>query len=870
MATPARLAALVACLGMAVLSTGCPEEKEPEPVIEQSDTPVVDVVDEEQPRDASVGFGVGAQCARTIDCRFGLKCIESLCRATGTTPNGGACILTEECAEEQGLQCAPTGLCLEAGTGTEGAACASAADCERGLYCHAQGLAGYCATSGSGDIDAVCADSGGCLSGLACGPAGVCITPSVLFGFEPWEGVACEEQDFIGPARPYFELPDGAVTEFFRLPHPNDARRIGGKLDLFGFPTPGPGLVGVDLVERIAAAAEETQDGFSTTPNVVFRYSRNMEIKSIWGEGNEVVPAATLHYVNIDADSVDYGRRIGFSWQTTDGGDSRYICRRWTSVKVDPHDPLDPATTYAVYLTTGILTSDDEPMVADADWTAMMGNAPPADPVGAPAWDVYQPLRDYLDGEGIPRSDVIGGTVFTTRGSPAVLTALRTAIQAPAIPAPTQITTCTEGAVSPCDDGIFPGTGVQPSGHVRGCFGERDDVWELHMKLALPRAQKGNAPYFEPANGGGLELSLTGEVVLQGTEDVCVSVSIPKTGTMPAQGWPVVLYAGDTDETFRSSVDALGAALSAVTASIPDAADEDAAPTEVATGLAVIGWEGPMSGPRRGPGVEVSTDALMVNLRNPLAAIGNMQQGAADVFELARVVKTLVIPAASSPTAADIRFDPARIALAGHGRGASIGLLAAPYEPAISATMWSSAGASTARMLLARTAPVDTARLFAIEIQELDAGGPEDLDERHPAVGLLAGFLSGVDATDHANVLSNPGVSSKHSLLVYGLRDHYTPALSSDPLARLLKVDLVKPELKKVSSIDDVKGPLSLNVDDVITAAMVQGEPPVDPDTLEDQYDGHFVLFEDGDVSAQVQGYFATWAVSGTPVVPAR
>ena len=63
-------------------------------------------------------------------------------------------------------------------------------------------------------------------------------------------------------------------ADFYRLPFPNDLRvRADGTLDLSDFPRPGLTLLGVDLVDLYADAAEADFAGFASIDVVSFRFS---------------------------------------------------------------------------------------------------------------------------------------------------------------------------------------------------------------------------------------------------------------------------------------------------------------------------------------------------------------------------------------------------------------------------------------------------------------------------------------------------------------------------------------------------------------------------------------------------------------------
>lgn len=798
-------------------------------------------------------LGVGEACElaadQSSDCRIGLVCASGACRAVGTSGINIPCILSDECGD--GLYCGLTGTCQPVGVGAAGAPCASSGECATGQYCQVLGFTGVCAPTGSGDLGAACGGQGDCLGGLLCGAEGTCEVGGIAFGFRPWGGVSCAAADE-GPARVHFEVPVGdPEADFFRLPFPNDIRMAGGRLSLDGFPTPGPGLVGFDPVARIVAAAEQVQKGFSRVPVVFFRFSQPPDFATVEGNpANAAGNPVTLRYVNIDPDSPAFGAGQSFGWTTTDGG-GRYICPRFVEVRVPWEAPLQEGTTYAVLLLKGLRSVDGEAMEPDADFAAMMANTRPAASALAQAWDAYAPLRAWLDGEGTPRSSVLAAAVFTTQETSAPMVALREAVQAAPVAAPASMTLCAEGVASPCDDGL------SGDAHQRGCFAAGAEVDEVHLRLELPRVQTGTRPYLEPADGGGVVSSASGAVSLQGTESVCVALTLPKQGAMPAAGWPVVIYGHGTGGSFRAGAANVGALLSGV-------------PVGASTvRMATLGWDGPMHGERRG--ADIDPEALYFNVGNPVAARGNAWQGAADVFALVRAIKAFDVAAAKSPTGKAIRFDASRVAYLGHSQGAQYGPLVVPYEPGIGAMVLSGAGAGLVRATLDKTSPVDGRLGIGVALQEFTDQGVRDIRESHPALTLLQGLFGPVDPLDHAQrVLATPPAPNppRHVLHIYGLGDTYTPPSASDLLVRNLRIPLAHTGAgdppHPIGGAEVVATPLSANLQSgKATGASVQVAAPTTGD-------GHFALFVDAGVREQLRQFLGTWVATGVPVVVAR
>src|SRR4029077_8562838 len=90
--------------------------------------------------------------------------------------------------------------------------------------------------------------------------------------------------------------------------------------------------------------------------------------------------------------------------------------------------PLEPNHTYAVFVTTGLLSDTGTPAAPDADFTAVMAATRPTDAVLAHAWDAYQPLRNYLTSKGIDASTVASAAVFTVQDAPGHMGRLATSV----------------------------------------------------------------------------------------------------------------------------------------------------------------------------------------------------------------------------------------------------------------------------------------------------------------------------------------------------------------------------------------------------------------------------------------------------------
>lgn len=824
--------------------------------------------------DASVGnVGVGGACTNDGQCRHGLTCDQTVftCQPTPTVMAGGMCQLTAQCVV--GLYCANDGTCHPAGTAAPGEVCTDTSSCVRGAVCvrSAPGLYGSCeiprgttvtvgdasvtsdaSVTGSTtpmsahDIGQACTDVLDCLGGLTCESTSHSCQPGTVNSIpHPWTGEQCTDMPE-SVVRAYFEIPaaDGTPAhDFFRLPFPNDIRRDpAGHPNLTGFPHPGPGLVGVDLLDLYLRASERELDGFGTNQLVYFRFSGSVDFDTLSFDN--------IHVVDLTTGGAPSSSRFGAST-----GGTRYLCSNFLVIGTNAGDPLEPGHTYAVYLTNGIhyrpsncgadaSTCATLPVQRDEDFTLMLAPTPPADPNKARAWMAYASLRTHFASHAIDPNTVINAAVFTTQDPRRTVAAMRDVVRAQPAPTASGFVNCDTGAMSPCDDGL---TGAA---HTRGCPAQMDPAFiELQGTLPVPVFQHGTRPYNTPGEGG-IDRDAMGRPVVQSTENVCVTVTIPRGVAAPAGGWPVVLYGHGTGGSYRSGVtEGLARALA-------DIDNGDSTHSHIA----LVGYDGVMHGPRRGAGENGSPNTLFFHFDNPLAARDNVLQGAADVFALTRALESVSL--AMLPTAADTTaFDPAHIVFLGHSQGATVGTPAVPYEPGISATVLSGAGGDLRTSLTTKTHPVDIASLVPLALQDPSA------DASSPPLQVFQAFFERSDAVNYGrNFLWNPimGVPMRSVVQVYGLGDTYSTEGTMQALASTLGVTAANPIPRGTMGWPSSGADLPLmdnfrTSNGAATAVLLESDPM-------GAYDGHFVLFRDAALQTRVMRFIVS-TVNGMAAV---
>lgn len=796
------------------------------------------VTDDDLPPGTPAGGGIGAACSAAETCRRGLVCDPSgHCAAGHATLEGQPCAISDECAS--GLYCSAMHQCAKGGSGQSGDGCQSDADCSDGLRCTIVGLGAECAPEGTGDLGATCTTSGDCYGGLACtgGKCAQAAPGTPPFGLSTWPGTACESEG--GAPAAWFHVPRGTDDgDFYRLPFPNDIRTKNGHPDLTGHPTPGSDLLGYDLVDRYLRAIEQENDGFGPYQTVYFRFDVGLDFAS-WQNAKDGV-----QIVDLTKGDPDYGRRLGLQWYAS-GGRTKYICQNWMGVRPANGAPYTPGHTYAILLSANGGTDDKGGKLAQGeDFPAMLASSAPGDATLAAAWKAYQPLRDYIASGAIDAASILNASVFTIGHPRRTAEKLEASLQAAAAPTASGWVKCGAGVTSPCSDATGP----------RACGGDDPAFDELQALVELPIFQQGTAPYLKPEDGGQIDSS-GGTIPVVRTEKVCMSLTIPKGATMPANGWPVVVYAHGTGGHYRSAITEGVAGMLASA----DTGQGTAA-------IAVLGIDQVQHGPRRN-GSTASPNDLFFNFANPHAARDNALQGAADQMSLARFAATLDLAAAESPTGSEIKLDPSAIGFWGHSQGATEGGIAVPYSKEIAGAVLSGEGASLMHALLSKTSPVNIAAAVPFALGDPDPNDPTKLaaGDMHPILSLLQSYIDPADPLNYAVLMaaSPPsGTTGHHVFQPYGLGDTYAPPITEQTYALAAQLGLVAHD-PSVTTPDDFgltesAAPFGPNFG-ALTAAVREYAPS--------GYDGHFVATRNPVAKGDVARFLGLLALGKTPVV---
>ncbi|MBN2799058.1 MAG: hypothetical protein JXX28_07910 [Deltaproteobacteria bacterium] len=754
----------------------------------------------------------------------------------GTHLQGEPCTATSQC--ETFTACTGNGVCDfygEVGTAGLGEACASSLFCQIEYACSAEGLCAPPGSEGTGSFGDSCEGEGDCQASLRC-EEGACAGVPI----PAWAGGACEQRGSDeGPLRIYYQVPrSGTSGDFFRLPFPNDLRVDEDEVDLTGFPDPG---VQVDAVGGAMSAwitaASWSFSGFGTQAPVFFRASTALDLGdlSVGPVGHGTTGIVDLTPGPAFGQYVPAGMRAATARQA-------YLCYNWVAVFPTGGRPLTPGHTYAAYLTTSITTKDNQQTLAqDADFTALVAAEPPSDAALAAAWTTYAPLRTWLDGAGLTGDQLAAAAVFTVQDPLEPARQVLSAVEHAPLPEVSQRHLCGE------DPG--PLAGEDPT---RGCFGAGVGYDELQGEVGLPRFQSGTPPYKTAAEGGRIEVLGAGPAPV-GTDTVAFALTLPH-GDMPAQGWPLVLYAHGEGGNYRSFV-AEGLAADLSSALLDDGREAR---------FAVLSIDGLFHGPRvhaenhSASWLAMDPSAyhparLFLNPLNPWSSMDNPIQGAADYWALSRWAEDMAWSPSESPTGAEVRFDPDRLYFVGRGQGADVGLPFAALEPRLRAAVLAAPRGHSAEVIANTTQPTRLATDVAVVTAD------PSVDRTSAAVGLMQQVLERGDGANYLDaVLTDDDDAEGRSVLhLWGLGDGWAPDEAQLALARSGSLSVLTNGSEAPEGLVPVTAPVSGNRAGV-TGVVSLGAVAPDP---------HLTLFDDALARRQAVQFLATAELDDLPVV---
>jgi hypothetical protein len=596
----------------------------------------------------------------------------------------------------------------------------------------------------------------------------------------------CKSEDPSGKHFLYSD-PEVGLSSFVDHPFPSNALLKTKGIDLRHFPNPTESSTLDDYLKMIS----EDSLGFGTSAPMYLGFSDEIDPDDL---------ERSIELIDVDPDSSDYGRRFPLSLRWS-ARRSLYLPKNTVSMLVPFGIPLAPATTYAV-------TIDRDLKVRAPKWFHNGLRAVCREQTSERLWDVLAPLRAFVEDP----DELVGGTVFTTQDALVDLRAL--ASVARALPAP-ELRNLTARGYS---DGFL-------------AFGGDID---------LPGFQSGDIPYRAIEDGGAFARDEDGRPMVTHSETTSIAIALPRTTSMPPDGWPVVLYSHGTGGSYRSVLreEAVGDALGKL-------------------GIAAIGYDQTLHGPR--DPTHSNPELTFFNLFNPVAARDNIRQGTADAVVLTTLIENLVIDTERG----EERFDRSRIGFLGHSQGSLTGSLFAAVDERPKVFVFSGLGAILTITLQERKDIVDFEGLLRTLL-----AFPEDeqLDDFHPVLGLIETFIEPADPIAYArSYLVDPPMNARRDMLIVeGFLDFASPARGQEAFATAARFPVVAP-VHRVPEAAMLVGPAPQDAPAKENVDSIAG--PVTAGLIQYPEETHYPIFDNADANRRYLEFFRTALMEGRATI---
>ncbi|MBK8258336.1 MAG: hypothetical protein IPK82_37415 [Polyangiaceae bacterium] len=533
-------------------------------------------------------------------------------------------------------------------------------------------------------------------------------------------------------------LADLNEATFFDHPWPSDARIENGKTRFTGYYNPKA----VPIVNQYIESMDGVVSGFSPVAAGFLRFDGPIDPSTLPVDPAAAMQASSsVQLIDIDPSSPEHGQRkqISVKFRAEAGV---YWLPNTLAVMPTPGFPLRPSTRYALVATNALHSADGSPIAQNETLAAVLGGSGPG---------ICGSLGDAVsevEAAGISTLDIVHFTAFTTASPATELFQVADHVRK-FVPAPTaEQQSWVWAAQKPTYDTY------------RGIYGPS------------PNFQAGTLPFKNYGDGGNFNFQ-DGIPSVVDTFSLRFSLSVPKAQTcpMPANGYPVVLYAHGTGGDFESYI-------------------ADGTARELSQRcLASMGVDQIFHGTR--PGAPVSGDTgtiqlLFFNVENPVAARTNPRQGAIDEVQRTRLFTEtkIKVPASVSTTGQEIQFDSSKVLYFGHSQGGLSGPLFLASDSAARGGVLSGSSAIFAIALLEKTEPSPSIKnLVATIFLSLSTEEAAELDLFHPAISMAQAIVDVTDPINYARMIAaepRPTFASKSIYMTEGINpdgkgDSYSP-----------------------------------------------------------------------------------------------
>jgi predicted esterase len=611
-----------------------------------------------------------------------------------------------------------------------------------------------------------------------------------------------------GPAHAIFVLATPTAGTFFDLPWPTDVRTDAmHHPDMTGFIPTGAHSA---ILTTYLNAIQSGQVGFATNGAMYFRFSRHLDTTTLPTDAHASTDAASSVYlIDIDPTSPTVGARIPILTRYQQLA-TVFWPERTLAMRTLDGMPLAGNRLYAAVVTDRVHATDGTAFGRDTDFASVVAGTAPA-----PVMAVYQPALTALASD-LPH--VISLAVFRTQDPTGLAMQIRDYIHSQPVPGPTM-------------DGIVHGGSDPHYSILEGHYGP------------VPIFQSGTNPYV--TDGGQIDLD-DGHIV-EGTFDAHFALTIPFS-TMPAAGYPLVLYSHGTGGDYRSFI------------------DDGTATRLAAVGIAVMGIDQPYSGERNPTTLNV--DILTFNFDNPQSFRFTAIEGAVDIVSQARYAHVIDIPTTLlDRNGAQIHFDAANTFFFGHSQGAQTAPLYLAIDDACRAGLISEGGSLITYPLLLKTDPISIPQILMSALGLHETLADEGFDLFHPVATALQGWIEDSDPSNYAPYLfqhPRAGFAPKSIFMTEGGMDPDTPPPAIEALAVAIGVPQVDPIWRRIANEDflgiaPATSPVTANVaGGAATAGLLQFP-----------MEGHFSVFDNTECQTRYHGFFMSLVSGGPGTIPA-
>jgi hypothetical protein len=636
-------------------------------------------------------------------------------------------------------------------------------------------------------------------------------------------------------------LDELSEATFFDHPWPSDLRLENGRARLRGYYNPKK----VPIVAQYIDAMDGKLDGFSPAAAGFLRFSGPIDPATLPADPKVGLErSASVQLIDIDPASPEYGQRRLVSLQfRADAG--VYWLPNTLAFMPTLGFPLRPKTRYAFVVTDKVRAADGGPLLRDPALGEVLGLVEPTTATST-AREVLGGAVDEVEKAGIPIDRIVHFTAFTTDDPTAELFQVADDVKKN-VPAPD----------------VTPGSWA---------FIETRPTFDVYHAVygPSPNYQAGDLPFRSYGDGGNFNV-VNGAPEVAGTFDLRFALTVPKTCPMPAEGYPIALYAHGTGGDFESFL-------------------YDGTARELAQRcIATMGVDQIFHGTRPGaPPIvdgqqdEGSIQVLFFNVENPVAARTNPRQGAIDEVQRARLFTEtkITVPATVSASGTLVRFDGSKLLYFGHSQGGLSGPLFLASDAAARGGVLSGSSAVFALALTEKTKPEPSVKnLVTTVFLSLSADEAAEVDIFHPAISLAQSIVDVTDPLHYGRLLAaepRSGFAAKSIYMTEGINpdgvgDSYSPPHGIEAHSIAIGLPLQLPAQRPIQETA-WGGPQPVTVPPEglsgnLAGGMASGvlaQWPISPGD-----DGHFVIFDQPMAADQAADFLKNLATDARGRVPA-